>query len=82
VSHDTESLEALAVDSPQRRAALARARQARLVVALPYEEPPLTIALDGEPLELGRERLGDASVSRRHLTARGSTASRSRARGP
>ncbi len=66
MNNDTESLEIPSIDSLRRQASRLRAR-ARLVVVAPVDSREV-IDLDDQPTELGRDRLGHASVSRRHLT--------------
>ncbi len=65
MNDDTESLEVRSIESVRRAAAQLRAR-ARLIVVAPLDAAEV-IDLDDKPAELGRERLGQASVSRRHL---------------
>lgn len=66
MTDETDSLELRSLEGVRRQAALAQARQSRLVVVSPAEIAQV-VALDEHPLELGRERLGHGSVSRRHL---------------
>ncbi len=66
MSEDTESLQTRSPRSAQRQAELGAARAARLVVVVPASSRDV-IALDENPLMLGRERLNHSSVSRKHL---------------